>query len=242
MLDTNIPIPPSGRTFSARRRIRLSDMDAHGRLRLDAVARFLQDTAIDDVQETGWGMPEHLWVVRRIRLDVHRPFLADTEVVLTTWSSGRGAIAAARRWSLAGDGGGQVEVDSVWIHLDAEQRPARIDDFGVYAEAAGDRVVSATLELPDPPVGGKRIAWLLRDADVDLHGHVNNAVHWQAVEDVAVLRGFDLATPHRAELDYRQPLDRDDHVELVVFGGEATCVAFVAGDAVKAVARLERLA
>jgi acyl-ACP thioesterase len=48
-------------------------MDARGRPRLDAVARFLQDVAIDDVQETDWGMPEHLWFVRRIRVDVLRP-------------------------------------------------------------------------------------------------------------------------------------------------------------------------
>ena len=48
---------------------------AHGRLRLDAVARFLQDVAIDDVEETGWGMPEHLWFVRSIRTDVLEPFV-----------------------------------------------------------------------------------------------------------------------------------------------------------------------
>ena len=75
MLDSTIPAPTSGRTFSARRSIRLSDMDAQGRLRLDAVARFLQDVAIDDVQETGWGMPEHLWFVRSIRIDVLEPFV-----------------------------------------------------------------------------------------------------------------------------------------------------------------------
>ena len=92
MLDPGIPRPAQGRTFSARRRVRLSDMDASGRLRLDAVARFLQDIAIDDVQETGWGMPEHLWFVRRIRIDVVRPFLDDREVELTTWCSGVAAI------------------------------------------------------------------------------------------------------------------------------------------------------
>ena len=42
---------------------------------LDAVARFLQDVAIEDVEETGWGMPEHLWLLRRIRIDVLEPFL-----------------------------------------------------------------------------------------------------------------------------------------------------------------------
>ena len=125
-------------------------MDADGRLRLDAVARFLQDAAIDDVQETGWGTPEHLWVVRRIQVDVASPLLRDREVEITTWCSGVAAIAAGRRWSVVGDAGGHVEIDSVWIHLDPDQRPARIGDFGPYALAAGGRSVVDEARAPRP--------------------------------------------------------------------------------------------
>ena len=230
MLETAIPRPAAGRTFSAMRRVRLSDMDESGRLRLDAVARFLQDIAIDDVQETGWGLPEHLWFVRSIRIDVLEPFVGDTAVELTTWCSGVAAIAAGRRWSLKGDAGGRIEVDSVWIHLDADQQPARIDDFGVYGDAAAGRHVSTKLTLPDPPVEAPRTPWPLRATDVDLHGHVNNAVHWQAVEHVLPTTGR-----LRADLDYRQPIDLGDELELVRF---ESCVALVASDAVKAVARV----
>ena len=42
----------TARRFSARRPIRLSDTDERGRLRLDAVARYLQDVAADDVAVT----------------------------------------------------------------------------------------------------------------------------------------------------------------------------------------------
>jgi acyl-ACP thioesterase len=240
VLDTRTPTPHRGRTFLSRRRIRLSDMDARGRLRLDAVARFLQDIAIDDVQETGWGMPDHLWFVRRIRIDVLRPFLADAEVELTTWCNGVAAIAAGRRWSVAGDGGGLIEVDSVWIHLDSAANPSRIEDFGVYAEAAGGRHVSAKLELPDPPPDAAPANWALRATDVDLHGHVNNAVYWQAVEERLPALGVDPRKPLRAELDYRRPIDVGERIELVTFeDGRRGAVAFVAGDAdVRAVARV----
>ena len=112
------------------------------------------------------------------------PFLGDREVELTTWCSGVAAIAAGRRWSVRGDAGGELEVDSVWIHLDAEANPARIEDFGVYAEATQGRHVSTKLELPDPPADAPRSPWTLRATDVDLHGHVNNAVYWQAVEEL----------------------------------------------------------
>jgi acyl-ACP thioesterase len=114
-MERLVPIPSQGRTFVESRRVRLTDMDARGRLRLDAVARFLQEIAIDDVDETGWGAPEHLWFVRRMRVDMVEPFLADRAVELVTWCSGLATIAAGRRWSLTGDRGGRIEVDSVWI-------------------------------------------------------------------------------------------------------------------------------
>ena len=177
MLDPGIPRPASGRTFTGLRRIRLADLDPQGRVRLDALARLLQDVAIDDVQETGWGMPEHLWFVRRIRIDVLEPFLEDREVELTTWCSGLAAIAAGRRWSLGGNYGGRAEVDSVWIHLDARQRPARIERFGPYEEATQGRSSSTKLELPEPSVDAATLPWPLRMSDIDLHGHLNNAVY-----------------------------------------------------------------
>jgi len=240
VLDPGAPVPVRGRTYSSRRRLRLSDLDERGRLRLDAIARFLQDVAIDDVQESGWGMPEHVWVVRRIRIDIHRAFVTDGEVQLTTWCSGIAAVAAGRRWSVEGNAGGRAEVDSVWIHLDADANPARIVDFGVYAEAACGRRVSTKLELPDPPTDAARRPWALRATDVDRHGHINNTVYWQAVEEMLPVLGIDPRHPLRAELDYRHPVDYGEVIELVAFDSDRRkAVAFVAGTAaVRAVARV----
>jgi acyl-ACP thioesterase len=217
--------------------VRLGDVDARGRLRLDAVARFLQDVAIDDVQETGWGTPEHLWFVRTIRVDVLSPFLDDTAVELVTWCSGVAAIAAGRRWSVRGDRGGRVEVDSVWIHLDESGVPARIGAFGPYGEAAAGRRVSTKPQLPDPATG-ERTPWQLRATDVDPHGHVNNAVYWQAVEHVLLAgHGPDARAPLRALLDFREPVDLGDEVELAARGDTTRLdLGFVVGTRVKAVA------
>ena len=236
-----MPRPPTGRTFGVSYKIRLSDADASGRLRLDAVARFLQDAATDDVGETGWGAPEHLWVLRSVRIDVLEPFLRDQVVGIVTWGSSFSALAAGRRWSLSGDAGGSIEVDSTWIHLGPDARPARIGaGFDDYAEAAQGRVASTKLTLAPPAADGDRRVWPLRSTDVDRMGHVNNAAYWAAVEQRLHEVELDVHGRLCARLDYRHPIDLGEKVELAESVHDARYgVAFVVGDAVKAVARVD---
>ncbi len=202
----------TGRRFSAERPIRLSDGDASGRLRHDAIARFLQDIAADDVLDAGWTPDEHIWVVRRTVLDVLQPFLADTAVELTTWCGAVAGSAAARRTSVVGDRGGHVEAEMIWIHLDASLQPQRLGDrfLSIYGASAEGRRASTRLVLPGPTDDVAVTAWPLRSTDIDQLGHVNNAAYWIAVEE-----RFELSTAHRAVLEYRRPLDLDDAVELL---------------------------
>jgi acyl-ACP thioesterase len=83
------------------------------------------------------------------------------------------------------------------------------------------------------------MAWPLRLSDVDPHGHVNNAVHWQAVEQALTWGEIDPRRPLAAELDYRDPLDLGDRLELVTAAdGNCLLVGFDAGGELKAVARV----
>jgi acyl-ACP thioesterase len=241
-LEPLVPQPSAGRTFRATRRLRLSDRDATGRLRLDAVARYFQDVASDDVDETGWGAPEHLWVLRHLRIEVVVPPLEDDRVELTTWSSGTGSVAAGRRLSLVGDRGGNVELDSVWIHLGPDAKPMRIESFDVYAEAAGDRRVSTRLVLPEPSSGASRSRWPLRATDVDVLGHVNNAAYWHAVEERLTQAGPDSRRPLRARIDHRHATDLGDEVELVEASGDGRlALAFAVEGLTRAVAAVDAI-
>ena len=241
-MEALVPIPETGRTFRVAYTVRLSDTDATGRLRLDAIARYLQDAAIDDVQETGWGAPEHLWVLRSVRIDALVPSLEDNEVGIVTWGSSFSALAAGRRWSLSGDAGGSIEVDSTWIHLGADARPARIGEgFDRYAEAAQGRITSTKLTLAPPPLGELR-SWPLRVTDVDRMGHVNNAAYWAAVEQRLPDVGVDPRRPLRARLDYRHPIDHGETVEFAEsFEDDDYVFAFVVDSTVRAVGRIEAL-
>jgi acyl-ACP thioesterase len=178
--------------------------------------------------------------MRHLRIDVLAPPMEDDRVELATWSSGTATAAAARRLSLVGDRGGRVELDSVWIHLGADARPARIEGFGIYAESAGDRVVSTKLDLEEPPPDAPRRHWPLRATDIDRLGHVNNAAYWHAVEEVLAEGGSDPRRPLRARLDHRHAIDLGDDVELAVHATEArVSLAFVVRARARAVAVIE---
>jgi len=223
----------TGRRFATTRPIRLADADAAGRLRHDAIARYLQDIAADDVLDAGWSPDEHIWVVRRTVLDVLQPFSGDTSVELTTWCGAVAGSAAARRTSVVGDRGGRVEAEMVWIHLGPDLQPQRLGErfLSVYGEAAEGRRASTRLQLPAPAAGASFAPWQLRSSDVDQLGHINNAAYWPAVEE-----HFELTAPHRAVLEYRQPVDLGDALELRRDGEH---LWFVVGDAVRAAAAVK---
>jgi acyl-ACP thioesterase len=242
-MDSLVRRPLAGRVFGSIRRIRLSDRAEDGRLRLDAVARFLQDVAMDDVDETGWGAPDHLWVMRHVRIEVVAPAVSDDEVQLETWCSGFATVAAGRRMSLAGDRGGSIELDSVWVHLGPDARPARLVGFDAYAEATEGRGVSTKLDLPEPPASARRIRWPLRMTDIDLLGHVNNAAYWQAVEQLISEHGPNPRRPLRARLEHRHAIDLEDDVELVSHSqGSRLSLAFTVGGVARAIASVEQTA
>lgn len=196
---------------------------------------------MDDVNETGWDSPEHLWVMRHIRIDVVTPPVDDDRVELTTWCSGTATVAAGRRMSLVGDRGGSVELDSAWVHLGPDARPSRLVGFDVYADAAEGRVVSTKLQLSEPPADAHRTRWTLRLTDIDLLGHVNNAAYWHAVEELLFEHGPDPRRPLRARLEHRHAVDLGDDVELVAGSSNgALAVAFTVRSAARAIARVER--
>jgi acyl-ACP thioesterase len=84
------------------------------------------------------------------------------------------------------------------------------------------------------------VRWPLRATDVDVQGHVNNATHWQAVEHALAGGRIGPQPPLAAELDYLEPLEEGDDVELLqASDGSALLVGFRTGATVKAVARVE---
>jgi acyl-ACP thioesterase len=224
--DELVPPPADGRLFRHPVAAGLADAAPSGRVRLDAIARWLQDAALADVVDSGLD-GGGVWVLRRLRLRVARFPRFGEALEVATFCSGTGALVAERRSTvrLAGADGATggaragdavVEALALWVHLDPDgthPRPLPEGFETVYGAAAAGRRVRARLRHPATPPGdvGAR-AWQFRAADLDLAGHVNNSVYWQVLEEELVA-----TEPQRidVEIEYRAAAD----------AGEATVVA-----------------
>jgi acyl-ACP thioesterase len=232
-----IPIPSTGRRYTATRPVRLGDADRRGRLRFDGLARHLQDVANDDAVDSG--LPNTTaWVVRRTLVAVEQVPVLGENLELTTFCSGTGRSWAERRTSVGGDRGGSVEAVSLWVQIDAvtERITALGDQFHeIYGGAAGGRRVSARLSLPNLAAGAMSRPWVIRAVDFDVLGHVNNAAQWaileEALGDADSRRGL-------AEIEHPAPVDRaDSPVTLYLAESDERVAWLVARDAIRTVAR-----
>lgn len=198
-----VAAPESGRVFETEIRPGIADAGGDLRVRLDAIARWLQDLAAADLRDAGFS-ERGVWVLRRARIKVASFPVWPERLRLRTFCSGLGRFTAERRSSIEG-ASGRVDAVALWVWLDAESlRPTRFppEFVDVYAASAAGRNPSARLRHPDPPEDAEHRQWSFRATEVDVAAHVNNSHYWVPLEEE--LAGGDL-TSIDAEIEYRDP-------------------------------------
>jgi acyl-ACP thioesterase len=219
-MDSTLPAfrlePPAGRIYATRRIVRSTDVVPSGRLRLDALARYLQTAAEDDVADAGLAEPV-VWLVRRCELRITELPGMGERISVRTFCSGTGPRWAERTTTVArADGQPLVQATAVWAAVGrAEGRPVPLSAgfTAIYGASAAGRVASVRLSHPRPGTAGESgngaaggappRDWPLRVADFDTAGHVNNAVHWAVVEDELAVTGW---LPSLAEVEYHRAI------------------------------------
>ena len=235
------------RRFEMRQPVRLGDATRDGRLRLDALARYLQDVATEDTAEVD--MPKDRgWVLRKMTWEIGRLPTIYEDLVLETRCTGVGGRWAERTTTLSGvDGlnddrsglrhGVLITARAVWVSIEmATGIPQALSPefFAAYGDAIRAQKVSARLSHPAPPADGIRTPWPLRSTDLDVFGHVNNAIYWVPIEDYLEGSGRGRRVM-AATIEFGSGIDPGDRCDLVVDEmGDELAVWFVVGDSVRA--------
>jgi acyl-ACP thioesterase len=201
--------PPDAREFTLAMRPGLADCAPTGRIRLDALARWLQDVAYADVEDAGVA-GSAVWVVRRTRIQVLRFPRFAGHFNVRTFCSGIGRMWAERRTTITPeDAPGEpcVETVALWVHLDpATWRPMPFADeeIALYGDAAMGRRVTARLRHPAAPADAPSSQWTFRATECDIAGHVNNSNYWQPLEEELLSNGTEPSALD-AEMEFRTP-------------------------------------
>lgn len=219
-----LPEPPTeGAPFEAGWPVRVADTSPDLRLRLDAVARYLQDIGFEHLDAVEDGEAHLGWVVRRTVIDVLKPIEIGERVTLRRWCS-----ALSNRWcnmrvQVSGSLGGLIETEAFLIHFGTESGvPARMSDrfmAPMLATTTEHRLRwKAALTDPMPPAtepGVQSHPFPLRVADIDLLDHVNNAVYLSAVEEVLAGHAELKSGSYRTIIEYRKSVRSGDDLWLV---------------------------
>jgi acyl-ACP thioesterase len=238
--------------------LRVADIDRHGRLRLDAAARHIQDIGQDQLRESGFEAIHPLWVVRRTMIDVIKPIEFPDMLRLRPWCSATSTRWCEKRVRIDGRKGGLIESEAFWININPDTfMPSRIsDDFldSLRRTTDVDRLRwKAYLKGGTREDATQVHEYPVRVADIDLFNHMNNTVYWSAVEDYLFTTPKLLEAPLRITVEHEAPVALGDKLEILTHRHPAgtteafgpalvdrpvTTLTYAVGDETKAIAAI----
>jgi acyl-ACP thioesterase len=254
-----MPVPdPHPDVFDREWPLRVADIDATGRLRLDAACRHIQDIGQDQLRELGFQDTHPLWIVRRTMVDLVRPIEFQDMLRMRRWCSGTSNRWCEMRVRVDGRKGGLIESEAFWININREtQGPARIsDDFleGLHRTTDVDRLRWKAYLKPGARDTADQVReFPIRFTDIDLFDHVNNSVYWSVVEDYLAATPELLRGPTRITIEHEAAVALGEKLEIAAhvhppgstdqFGEElakktVTTLTYLVGDETKAVASI----
>jgi len=220
---TSLPDRKEGaRFFQADYRVRTGDVDQEMRVRLDAVARYLQDVANDNIEATEFHATDPFWIVRRTVIDVVRPITWPATVTAqrwcgalsTRWTNMRVRLTAkheTNRFNPNPRPDGLIETEAFWINVNEQGMPSRLSDeaFEMLSSMTDEHRLRWKPMNPEKAPEQTPLAdreHVLRITDFDPFKHLNNAAYLEAVEDELVDHPDLVDVPHRVVIEYLRPI------------------------------------
>ena len=177
-------------TFTPRH----SEVDRNGRLKLKSLFDYFQEAAANHASELGCGMDYlrecgKMWVLSRLKVEVLRTPTLGEPLMVKTYPSGRNRLFSTREFDLRDAGGTTiVRGTSFWLLLATESlRPLRPADHlpDMVDNSTEPRFFPDLDKLPDAPGLAGIYTATVRDSQIDLNDHLNNAEYAAMVHNAA---------------------------------------------------------
>lgn len=248
LLSPLVPVPSEGYVYQTGWRLGTSDIDEHRRLRLDGVARYIQEVGAEHLADAQPAEIHPHWIVLRTVIDVLEPIEIPSDITFRRWCAGLSSRWCNMRVQLLGAEGGRIETQGFWICMNKDTlTPSRLTDECVqrFGSTTDEHRLKWRPWLTEPtgtdpePV---TIPFPLRRTDIDLFEHVNNTIYWHGVHEILGRVPELEQRPYRAVLEYRSPIKFGEPLSLrYQLDGDAVRVHFTVGEDVRAAAMVRAL-
>lgn len=211
-------------------RIRYSEVDAQGLLRLPSVVDYFQDCSTFQSEDVGYGVKwlasgHRVWVVNAWQIEItRRPMIGDRVIVGTNPYEIRGFLGLRNFFMQDQDGEMLIMANSVWSFLDLdkgtmERAPQEMAD----AYGLGEKLDMTYLprKIPFPSEGSleEKPAIEVLTAHLDTNHHVNNGQFVHIALDTAF--GDTLPDVSRLRVEYKKQAHLGDVFHPVIHRGSA---------------------
>ena len=127
-----MPVPDEGYVYQTGWRLATSDIDEHRRLRLDGVARYIQEVGAEHLADAELAEVHPHWIVLRTVIDVIEPIEIPSDITFRRWCAGLSSRWCNMRVQLEGAEGGRIETEGFWICMNKDTlTPSRLTDYCV---------------------------------------------------------------------------------------------------------------
>ena len=191
------------------------DLDGNLHLRLDGIARYIQEVGSQNLVDAGESEDHPHRLVQRTVIDVIEPIEFPNDVSFSRWCSGLSSRWCTMRVDLVGSDGGRIETQGFWIAINSTPlTPQRVSDPLIERDASTTDVHRLTWRpwLQHPTDADESMPFPLRRSDIDVFEHVTKTAYWHAIHEAMALVPNVCTPPYRAVIEYRRPIKYGEDV------------------------------
>ncbi|MHA7651675.1 acyl-[acyl-carrier-protein] thioesterase [Mycobacterium sp. ML4] len=240
-----VALPDQGYVYQTGWRLATSDIDAHRRLRLDGVARYIQEVGAEHLADAGLVEVHPHWIVLRTVIDVLEPIVIPSDITFRRWCAGLSSRWCDMRVQLEGEDGGRIETQGFWICMNKDTlTPSRLTDdcVDLFGSTTDNHRLKWRPWITEHVQVGTDTLFPLRRTDIDLFEHVNNTVYWHGVHEILGEIPELENNPYRAVLEYRSPVKYGEPLTIrSERTGDAVRIDFTVGEDVRAAALVRKI-
>ena len=106
-----VELPGSGYVYETGWHLATTDIDEHMRLRLDGVARYIQEVGAEHLADANLADVHPHWIVLRTVIDVLEPIELPSDITFRRWCAALSTRWCSMRVQLQGADGGRIETE-----------------------------------------------------------------------------------------------------------------------------------